>query len=505
MKFKFKNSTKNDFAVNLLLVLISALLIFIGAKIVSNKAAIVIFALSIAVSYCKIAVEAIEKIIGGKIHPSLISTLAVLIIFASQQFLPAAVVAAVYSLSKAVFNLICSLFSDKLLENEDAKPYYNVILDGEEKTIPADELAEGDVVQASKYEYLAFDYIFENEKGEKKSFKAGKFSACDKAKVTVVAQHPYEIDFENSEFETPSKQEKLTALITNVYTALAAVLAVVMFVISLTKGGAFTDSLYILGVYLLFANPLSINSGVLQAGLFFLKYLKSNGVILKNTAEIDKISGIKKVYFTDDSVYEGQNRASEAVVKAVKIAGVLEIETELLSGKDEQETKTASNVVGFKKYTSNCSKEQAKEIITKPVEKGVAAYVSSEEAEKTDKLVFVNQKLAFKDALPHFIKAVKSAKIYKWFTALRAALGALINALVIMIYASGIGDKLFSKLSTAVAEEAVDTSSLKEKLVKCFFYNDALAPWLIGFVHLFLVNLLLLVTIGFLNNNKKLR
>ena len=86
MNYKFKNSARNDFAINMLLVFISAMLIFISFKVVSNKATIVIYALSIAVSYCKIAVEAIEKLIAGKVHSSLISTVAVLVIFASQKF-----------------------------------------------------------------------------------------------------------------------------------------------------------------------------------------------------------------------------------------------------------------------------------------------------------------------------------------------------------------------------------------------------------------------------------
>ena len=54
MNFKYKDSTKNNFAVNLLLVMISAVLAFMGAKIFGAKVGVVVYAVAIAVCFYKI-------------------------------------------------------------------------------------------------------------------------------------------------------------------------------------------------------------------------------------------------------------------------------------------------------------------------------------------------------------------------------------------------------------------------------------------------------------------
>ncbi len=504
MKYKFKNSSKSDFAINLLLVLISAMLIFIAMKMLSNKISIVVYALAIAITYCRIAVEAIEKLIGGKVHSSLISTVAVLIIFASQEFMAAAVVAVVYSLSKAVFDLICSCFSDKLLEDEECKLYYNVVNGDEIKQVSAKELSQGDVIKAVRGEHLAFDYVYENEKG-KKNYKAGKFNLADEGEVTYLSAFPYEIDFEESKTLEPSKAERATALITKVYTIAAVVIAVIMFILKMAKGLPFMDALYVLGMYLLFANPLSINSGVVMAGLFSLKNMKQNGISLENTSDVEKLSRVKKVYFTKDAVVENETHINESVVKTIKIADVLGIETELLNEGDEKETEVIAVGAGFNQYQSCCNSDKTDAVIAEQVIKGAVAYIG-EEKEDTMNILSVNGKIACKKAFPELIKGIKSSKIYKWFSFARAAVGAFINFVVIAFYASGIGDKILSeKLVEAEGMDSVDSVSLKTKLLKCLLCNDMLAPWLICGIHLVVINLLLLVTVGFLNNNKKLR
>lgn len=506
MNYKFKNSAKSDFAINMLLVLISAMLIFIGLKVASNKATIVIYALSIAVSYCKIAVEAIEKLIGGKIHSSLISTAAVLVIFASQEFMAAAAVAVVYSLSKAIFDFICSHFSDKLLENEEIKPYYNVVLGEELKSVSIDELVEGDIVKVKKGDYLAFDYLCEDAKGVKKSCKAGKFSAFDEADVVFVSRYPYEIDFEESTANELSKSERITALFEKAYTVIALVIAVLMFVLKITKGETFTDSLFIFGVFLLFVNPLSISSGVLQAGLFTRKNLKNQGINLESISDVEKLSRVKKILFTKDIVVENENCVNEDVVKAVKIADVLKVETELLGSGDDRETEAIAVAAGFNQFESGCDEEKTKEIIAEQVIKGTVAYVSTKATENTKNVLSLSEENVTKKALPKLVQGIKSAKIYKWFVNARAVLGVLINAVVIEVYASGIGDKILTKFfGESGIQGSVETFSIKDKIAKCFIYNNAMAPWLIGIVHLCLINVLLFVTIGFLNNNKKLR
>ena len=506
MNYKFKNSARNDFAINMLLVFISAMLIFISFKVVSNKATIVIYALSIAVSYCKIAVEAIEKLIAGKVHSSLISTVAVLVIFASQKFLVAAATAVIYSVSKAVFDFICSVFSEKLLEDEDIKPYYNVVFGEELKSVSVDELAEGDVVKVCKGDYLAFDYICADSKGVNKAFKSGKFSVCDEALVSFVSPCPYEIDFEECTVNEPSKSERITAIVSKTYTVIALAVAVLMFVLKIAQGVTFIDSLFVLGAFLLFANPLSINSGVLQAGLFIRKNLKSQGIALESISDVDKLSRVKKIFFTKDVVVENENRVNEGVVKAVKIADVLKIETELLGGGDDGETEAIAVAAGFNQFESGCDEDKIKEILAEQVVKGTVAYVSSEAIESTKNVLPLSKENISKKALPKLVKAIKSAKIYKWFVNIRAVFGALVNFAVMAIYAGGIGDKLLNVLfGESEVQGGAGTFSLKAKIAKCFIYDNTMAPWLIVVVHLCLINVLLLFTIGFLNNNKKLR
>ena len=104
----------------------------------------------------------------------------------------------------------------------------------------------------------------------------------------------------------------------------------------------------------MFANPLSINSGVLQAGLFIRKNLKSQGIALESISDVDKLSRVKKIFFTKDVVVENENRVNEGVVKAVKIADVLKIETELLGGGDDGETEAIAVAAGFNQFESGC-------------------------------------------------------------------------------------------------------------------------------------------------------
>ena len=511
MNYKFKNSARNDFAINMLLAFISVMLIVIGFKIVSNKVAIVVYALSIAVSYCRVAVEAIEKIAGRKIHSSLISTVAVLVIFTSQNFMAAAIVAVIYSVSKAISDFICSVFSEKLLENEDIKPCYNVVSGEELKRVSVDELVEGDVVKVNKGDYLAFSYSYVDSSGVNHNFKSGKFSVCDEALVSFVSPYPYEIDFEASTSEEPSNSERITALISKAYTVIALVIAVLMFVLKIVKGAVFTDSLFTLGVFLLFANPLSINSGVLQAGFFLRKDLKRQGINLKNVCEVEKLSRVKKVLFAQDVVMEDEKFINEDVIKTVKIADVLKIETELLGSGDEKETEAIAVAAGFNQFESGCDEDKTKEIIAEQVIQGTVAYVSSGEIENTKientkNVLSLSRANTSKKALTKLVQEIKSAKIYKWFVNIRMAFGALVNFAVIAVYASGIGDKfLHGLLEDSGAQGSVASFTLKEKIAKWFIYNNSLAPWFIGIVHLCLINILLLVTIAFLNNNKKLR
>lgn len=512
MKYKYRNSSKNEFALNLLIILIAAILWFMGAEFFSNKAAIIVFALSIAVCYCRIAVEAIEKIISGKVTSALISTVAILIIFASQQFSAAAMVAIVYSLCKTVFDFICSLISDKLTKDDENKLKYDVVCQDDVKSVSAEELSEDDLVKVKKGDHLAFDYYVQAENGEKKRYKAGKFTVSDEALVEVIENVEYEIDFSESvgESET-SKAEKVANIIKNIYTVAAVIIALVMFVIKTVNGDSLFDSLYIFGMYLLFANPLSIDSGILQAGLLSIKSLKDNGIKVKSTADVEKLSKVNKVFFSDSVAVCGE-KANPDMVKAVKIADVLNLETELLCAGDEKESAVIANACDFKRYQSFCNEEKSKEIIAEQVIGGTVAYVCDKGCEQTKKVIGFSvdegENRIGKTSLSALIKATKSTKFYKWFVVARAAAGAFINMLVIAFYASGIGDRFFAnKLveTDMTVTSSTDGVSIADKLIKCFVYNDMMAPWIIALIHIFVINLFLFVTVCFLNNNKKLR
>ena len=131
MNFKYKNSNKNNLLVNMLIIMISAVLTFMGAKMFGAKVGVVVFAIAIAVCFYKIAIEAIEKLISGKIHYTLVCLVSVLCIFASQKFLMSAIVAMIISLSMTIYDFINSLISTKLLENDANKLKYEVLVSEE--------------------------------------------------------------------------------------------------------------------------------------------------------------------------------------------------------------------------------------------------------------------------------------------------------------------------------------------------------------------------------------
>ncbi len=507
MNYKYRNSQKNNFAVNLLLVVISAVLIFAGAKVLGNKAAIVVYALSIAVSFCKIAVDGIEKVINKKISGSLVATVCVLLIFASQKFLAASVVALLYSLSKVIFDYICSIFSDKILQEDENKLTYEVLEDDKSVAVFVEDLAEGDEILAKPGDYLAFDYLCKTKDGKEKVFTAGKFSALNEMVVKVVAPVPYEIDFEESKIEPKSKTERIVSGITNGYCLLMIVVALCMFGVDIVKTGSVVASLYVLGTYLLFVNSLSLTSGIVFAGLFSLKNLKNKGISLENTTDLEDLSTVKKVVITDELI--GQTVADENVVKAVKVANVLNFETELLSDDDEDKTSVKAKTIGFSAYKSGVGEDLA-QVVDVPLKKGLSAVITSKQVETSKALVFglnENSRLyVLKEKLVNFAKAINYSKIYKWFSYARVAVGAAVNAVVCAVFASGKGAEFISNMLLETDETSADSIiSTKSKILNALIENEMLAPWIITLVHLVLINVLLGVTIAFLNDDKKLR
>ena len=511
MNLKYKNSGKNDFAINLLISLIAGMLWFMGAKFFEGKASIVVYALAIAVSYCKISVEAIEKLMNKKFSPMIISTVAILIIFASQKFAAAAGVAVVYSLCKAIYDYICSLFSEKINIDEDNKLKYNVVCGEEMKEVFAEDLMEDDVVSVKYGDYIGFSYVLVNAK-DTKAHKAGKFTANKEGFVKVVELVDYEIDFLESSFESTPRCVKFSKIFTLICTILTAVGALSMFALNILRGEEFFEAFYVLGVYLVFANPLVFNSGVILSGLLCLTNFENKGVYLKNVSVIEKLSRVKKIFFKKKVALDSETKAAQGTVKAVKIANVLNIETELLSDADDKDTFVIANACGFKQYDSGCDDEKIKETLAEQVIEGTVAYVCEGDFEQTKNILTVgteqdSEVTVEKDNLPEFVKAVKTSKLYKWFVVLRSIIGAFINFVVMAFFASGIGDKYLSNklLDIDMTVAGTDNSTFMSKVANCLLYNDMLAPWIIAFVHLIIINLLLFVTVCFLNDDKKLR
>lgn len=505
--YVYKNSSKNDFAVDLLIVVISALLTFMAAKFFENRVAIVFYAISIAVCYCRIAIDAIEKVLAKKFDADIISTAAILLVFASQKFLVASIISIIYSLSKCLMNFINSCFSEKLLENEKFGPLYTVI-DGEnEKKVLSDDLIEGDRVAVKKGDYLAFSYIYEAENSNTKKVKAGVFNLCDEAIVTVIEPQPYEVDFEASAekigFSSTEKKIKLAVLI---YTIAAIVTAVAMFALK-TYSDSFSAGLYALGIYLLFACPASLDSGIIVSGFFAARNLKENGINIEKIDDLEKISKVKKIYFTD-GVTVSNDEISADVIKALKVAEVLKVDTALI-GKENDKVAKIAKVCGLKNYEV-IDFENAEEFFAKESAKNVVALVCESPLEETKNLLCMsvdanNEKTVCKSKLSEFVKATKHTKIFKWFITARAAIGALINFVAIAVFASG-------KLDLFLSNRVLKSESIEEQgngiingILKVMLYEDTLAPWLIAVMHLVMINVFLLVALAFLNNNKKVR
>ena len=503
MNFKYKDSTNNNFAVNLLLVMISAVLSFMGAKIFGAKAAVVVYAIAIAVCFYKTAIEAIEKLINGKIHYTLIYLASVLVIFASQKFLMAAVVAIVISLSTAIYELINYFLSKKLLEDDENKLKYDVLVDESTvKSVYAEDLLKDDIVKVNKNDFLAFNYIYTDANGTEKKYSAGKFMVdVEEAFVKVESLVEYEIDFAETEKDKNSKVFKITSMVSNVYTIVMVAVAIVMFALEFIQSKAMLQSLYVLGIYLLFANPLVINSGIFTAGLLSLKELKSKGVNLMGVSELETISNVKKVYFDNELALENETKPNEKVIKAVKIADVLNIETQLLSDKDDEISAVYAKTMGFKNVTSEVLEDMIAEVVDTPLKKGVCAYVTSKEIE-TQRAVVISTEgkdnSVCKCKLGEFIKAIKYAKIFSWFSYARVAVGALVNTAVFAVFASGKGAQI---LANKLVE--TDVTTLKGKILTALVQYEILTPWIISAVSLVLVNVLLFVTLAFLTDDEK--
>lgn len=507
-KIVYKNSAKNEFAVNLLIIVIAGLLTFMAAKFFNDKFAIVIYAISIAVSYCRIAIEAVERVLAKKFSADIITTVAILVIFASQKFLVAAIISLIYALSKSLFDLINSFLSDKLVKDEKLMASYTVVNGNEEKETLLEDISSGDSIKVARGDYLAFSYEFTNGSGLTKSYKPGKFNACDSGIVTVLEIDNYDIDFEFTyDNLDKSKLDKKADFIVLIYTIAAVFLALAMFVMKIIGGGV-VEALYTLGVYLLFACPLSVNSGNIVSGLLLYRSLRLNGVNVENKQDIEDLGNAKDIFLSEEVVFD-DDKINSNTVKALKTAEVVKLNAYLI-GKDEEKCKKAVKVASFKDYKIANDEEECKSILEEQTKKNTAVFVSENSVEKIKNTVDFScscktERNIDKKDLFSLVKEIKNCRFYKLFIYLRTAVGIVINFLVAGVFASGKLDSILSnKLleSDAVGE---DTVGIMNKLLSVLIYNDKLAPWLIAVCHLLLINVLILFVQLLLNDNKKLR
>ena len=497
MGYSFKSSSRNDFLTNLIIVVISALIVFVSSKIFNkdnliSEESIIAYALAIAIAYCKIAVEAVEKLMFKKFDTNLISTAAILIIFASQQFEMAAIVAVVYSFCKCISDLVCSDFSDKILYENGEQLYYTRIIGDKSESVPVSELESGDTIKVSKGDYLAFDYKTDDES----SYKAGCFSLSDEALVTVCKVCDYEIDFSVVNKNGLSNTEKKLNLVIYTYIIAVVLFGAFMFTKSLLGNKTFFESLYYFGIYLLFANPFSLNSGIATAVAFKLQSLKEKGIFLKNSRCIEKLSEAKRIVFDENIAKTEVNNLNNEAVKAVRISEVLKIKTALRSDKESDVNK----LIGFEECVDEegiGSEEKTLYICEKPICENEKLICLSTEKNSENYIE--------KGAMTEVVKECRTAKWLKFFNIFRVFSAVISNLVLILAFALPSVSAAISNL--AIEWSAIDVESVKVKIAESLVGNGTLAPWLISLVHLVLIVVYLFISMAFINkkDDKKLR
>lgn len=489
--YSFKNSSKNDFLTNLIIVVISALIVFVSAKVLnkgnlSSEKAIIAYALAIAIAYCKIAVEAVEKLMLKKFDVNLITTAAILVIFASQNFEMAAIVAVVYSFCKCIADLVCSDFSDKIIYENSEQLYYTKIGSAENETVTVSKLNVGDRVKVSKGDYLAFDY----KTDDGKNYKSGYFLLCDEAEVTVCAICDYEIDFSVMN-NGLSKTEKRLNTVVYIYIIATVLIAFFMFVKAIIDKKTLFESLYFLGIYLLFANPLSLNSGIATAIAFKLQSLKDKGIFLKNARSIEKICESKRLII-DESIAKDGDTLNNDAVKAVRIAEILKLKTAV----NTNENSSVNKLIGFDECLENEEDFSA--------EKSV--YLCEKQITENDNLICLtvdkeSDNYIEKSALTEVVKECRSARWLKFFEIFRVFSAIFVNLIMIICFALNSVSSAISNL--AIEWSAVDIESVKVKIAEALVSNNTLSPWLIAAVHLVIIVAFLFISMVFINKKEK--
>ena len=301
---KYKNSYKNDFMFNLVLILVSVVLTFAASKfftsgigLLNAKNGIIIYALAIVFAFSRPAIDAIEKLFCGKFSSQIVAIVSILLMFASKRYLAACVIAIIFSFCECVYNLILSDISSEYIDCEGELEYL-VVTDTNYVKTPLSELKNGDLVLASVGDYLSFSYETQDSSGKIKTTKSGYFTLSESKVVKVVTPCDYDIDFD----ETCTSLGKTMTFVSYGICAVVAALALVLAFKSHMDGKSLQDCIYTFAKYILFATPFAYTSGITQVVYILKKVFAKKGVALKDFEDVQNISSIKKIFFAQKGI-----------------------------------------------------------------------------------------------------------------------------------------------------------------------------------------------------------
>lgn len=315
---KYKNSFKIDFMFNLVLILVAVVLTFIASKFFSSgigvftaKNGIIVYALAIVFSFCKVAIDTIEKLFCGKFSSQIIAIVSILLMFASKRYLAAAIIAILFSFCECVYNLLLSDVSTEIIKQEGELEYLVMTDTGYTKT-SLSGLKREDMVVASEGDYLSFSYEIKDAQDKIKIRKPGYFNEAKSTSVKVLQTYDYDIDFD----ENCTKLSKTINFISYAICGLFCVLACVFARNAYMDGKSAQDAFYILSKYLLFAVPFAYTSGITQYAYLLKKRLAKDGVVFDSHEDTEKLASVKNIFFSQKGVVTN----GKPVIKVVEPA-----------------------------------------------------------------------------------------------------------------------------------------------------------------------------------------
>ncbi|MBQ2676669.1 MAG: cation-translocating P-type ATPase [Clostridia bacterium] len=315
-----------------LFLLVSAACLFLASvTFAGNKTVeLVLYAIAIAVSGHEIAIKAFEKLITRKLTVELVITVAVLTIFAISHFQEAVLVTLLYSLGNLITLLIRSACFKKYCENNNAAITVKVVDEQGNVTVKSvTDLKAGESALVKAGETFLFDGTVEDKK-----FSAGDVNDTETdiiAKVTTA--YDCELDFEllYEDDKSASFMQRAVLSILSYFTPIAVAAAFLTFSIPFAMGLPFKIWLYRAAIVLVIANPVAVKSLIQTHIILTLSNLKSKGVSVSNSKQLELISKIKhlvinkagvvtKGEYTVADIFTADGYTSEQVLAVANMA-----------------------------------------------------------------------------------------------------------------------------------------------------------------------------------------